>query len=180
MRDNGMQGDFENGWKRTIADAAGNTVTNNYNFQDMRDATAQTIFDALSNVTMTGSLSVGNTQGTQTAIGAENRTSININASYVPSLLNILPSSVSSDKSAARLGDSIQINNYTDSTFVGVWTSVLAALYAADLGSAMFGGAIVSAVTAAYGGPPIATNMEFNGVISSGSDTVKIGDSSTE
>ena len=35
MRDSGLQGDFEDGWKSVIVDGAGNTVQVKYNFQNM-------------------------------------------------------------------------------------------------------------------------------------------------
>ena len=183
MREAGCKGDFEDGWKRIISNGAGGVVENNYNFQDMRDATARAIADALSKVVLTGTVSTGNIQEVQVKVGDENTAAINYSPVSIPVALPILPASpiVLGDKSAARIGDSIQLNNLTDPTFVGLWTAIIGAMYTADsLPVPLFGGAIVSAVNAAYGGAPTPASVFINGMISSGSDTVKIGDSTTE
>jgi len=106
----------------------------------------------------------------------------NINLNYDPILnppvpVPILPIPAIGLKGAARLGDGIQLNNITDPTFVGLWTVIITAMYTADsLPIPLFGGAIVSAVNAAYGGPPTPANVSLNGVISESSRTVHIGD----
>ena len=182
MRESGCKGDFEDGWKSIILDGAGGTVENKYNFQNMRDATAQAIVDALSEVNFTGLPSTGNIQGVQVKIGSDDTAAINYSPLYIPIPLTVLPltTPVLGDKSAARIGDTVQLNNFTDPTFVGLWTAIVSALYAADNATSLFGGTIATAVNQAYGGPPTVASVFINGMISSGSDTVKIGDSSTE
>lgn len=101
MRDVGLQGDFEDGWKRTLVDAAGNAVDNKYNFQDMRDATAQAILDALTNVNVIGTLSTGNVQGVQAKSGGNSQINISPNPTTGSALA--FP--------AARVGDTVIIDN---------------------------------------------------------------------
>ena len=113
MRQNGLTGDFENGWKRTITDSSGGSITQNYNFQDMRDATAKAILDALTNVIAAGTISNGNVQGVQTLI--EDNSSVNITKG--------LPITSSP---AARVGDSVQISAITDPVFLA-WIASISA-----------------------------------------------------
>lgn len=101
MRDAGLHGDFENGWKSTIVDGSGQIIQNKYNFQNMRDATAQAILDALTGVTVTGLLSTDNIQGSQVKIGNNNQ--VNISTQNIASPTTALP--------AARQGDKVLIDN---------------------------------------------------------------------
>ena len=101
MRENGMKGKFEDGWKSTLIDGSGGTIQNEYNFQNMRDATAKAILDALTGVTVTGTISQGNTQGVQARVG--NSGQINLSSQSVATPALALP--------AARTGDAVVIDN---------------------------------------------------------------------
>jgi hypothetical protein len=101
MRDAGLKGDFEDGWKSIIVDGSGQQIQNKYNFQNMRDATAQAILDALTGVTVTGSLSVGTTQGVQVKTGNSSQVNLSTQSVALPALA----------QPAARVGDSIVIDN---------------------------------------------------------------------
>src|SRR6516165_4653429 len=97
MRDAGFQGNFENGWKQTIV-VNGNAFTQQFNLQGLRDIIAKSIVDVLTNALATGTISNDNTQGVPAVI--QNTNTINITKTQ------LLPS-----KNAARLGDSIIIND---------------------------------------------------------------------
>ena len=122
MRDSGMQGSMENGWKRTIVDAAGTVVPNAYNFQDMRDVTARAIVDALTGITVAGTLSVDNIPGQQIKLGDGNQ--INISTQNLSIADNPQP--------AARVGDSVIVNDPNLSLWI---VSVSAALNSLVSGS---------------------------------------------
>jgi len=122
MRDAGLKGDFENGWKSQLVDAAGNTIQNAYNLQNMRDATAQAILDALTGVNVVGTLSTGVVQGVQVKAGTNSQ----INISKQNAALPLVASP------AARVGDSVSID---DSIFLAWVINVTAAINALAFGS---------------------------------------------
>ena len=122
MRDAGLKGDFENGWKSQLVDASGKTVQNAYNLQNMRDATAQAILDALTGVNVTGTLSTGVVQGVQVKAGTNSQ----INISKQNATLPLVASP------AARVGDSVSIN---DPIFLAWVINISAAVNALATGS---------------------------------------------
>ena len=122
MRDSGMQGSLENGWKRTVVDATGKDIPNPYNFQDMRDVTARAIVDALTGVTVVGTLSTGNEAGEQLKDG--NSGQINLSTQALDIEDNPQP--------AARVGDTVIVNDPNLSLWI---VSVTAALNSLVSGS---------------------------------------------
>jgi len=60
----GYKGDLEVGWKDSVVGADGKEYSLQTNFKKLRDAIAQSIYDAFTDVLVTGELSEGNVQGT--------------------------------------------------------------------------------------------------------------------
>jgi hypothetical protein len=118
MRDAGLQGDFEDGWKTVIVDGSGQVIQNKYNFQNMRDATAQAILDALTGVTVAGSLSAGTVKGVQTKTGSNSQ--VNLSTQSVSSPALAFP--------AARVGDSVLIDNAVFLTWIATISAAVNSL----------------------------------------------------
>jgi uncharacterized Zn-binding protein involved in type VI secretion len=115
MRQNGFGGgDLESGWKQSIT-VNGNEYSNAQNLQKTRDSIAQAIYDTLTALTVTGSLSAGNNTP-QSQIVAQSST-VNLNGD-------------SSSPAAARVGDDVTISALSDPAFIawlqaiGAYTSI--------------------------------------------------------
>lgn len=116
---------------------------------------------------------------------------INISPTYIgsPTNLPLVPATIvqSNNKGAARANDSIQINANTDATFSNMMVLILQQLVLLGTVNPTFSldpnfRSIAAAILTAYPGSivgPTSLTFAINGIISSGSDTVKIGDSTT-
>ena len=61
--------DYENSWKDTVEYDDGTIADQKNNLKVTRDFLAQTILDVLTSITVSGTLSEGNNQGSQTKSG---------------------------------------------------------------------------------------------------------------
>lgn len=164
LRNAGLQGTFENGWKDSVS-IDGNTYNAPFNLQDLRDIIAKSIVDALTDPTVGGSLSAGNVQGSPAV-------------SPNTSIINLTTGSVS--KEAVRVGDETEINAITDPKFVAWMTAVNVFITACQAVTGPTTASAVGVAATAYntagatlGGFPPTT---ATGETTTGSATVKIGD----
>ncbi len=164
LRNAGLTGVFENGWKQTITVDSKN-YDQTFNLQGLRDIIAQSIVDSLTDPTVNGTLSVGNVTGVPVVV--PNTTTINITTG-TPS------------KDAVRVGDETKITSVTDPKFVAWMTAVNAFIVACSAVTGPGTASVVGTSSAAYsvagtvfgGFPP----SDAKGKTTSGSNTVKIGD----
>jgi len=154
MRNLGFQGDYERGWLDNIPVEGQDPVEQVFNLQTIRDIISQSIVDSLTDTTSTGSTSEGNTQGSQIVIKDANA----INITLDPLL--------TTSAKAARVGDTIKIDiNDPSNVTLDAWgTAVASALDTLTLSGAY---TVLWNALKASG---------INGTITSGSETVKIGD----
>ena len=159
MRNAGLQGQFENGWKDVIV-VDGKGYAQQFNLQGLRDIIAKSIVDAITNSQATGSMSIGSVQGSPIVIKDLSKINITVNSTF--------PS-----QAASRIGDDTKVDVTSDPQFIGwiqaVNTFITAANSPSNLSAA--NAAYIAAVTA-LGGTP----SKADGKITSGSSTVEIGD----
>jgi hypothetical protein len=166
IRNAGLQGQFENGWKQDISSPNGTVYPQQFNLQTLRDIISKSILDALTNNLATGTISTGNVAGTPIVQDISNDVVINSNYASTNSSVVINPNqayilnpslALLAPKGASRVGDPIVIDLLTDPNFMAWVTTVSAAV------SALTGGSL----------QPI---VQISGAIINGSQSVKIGD----
>ena len=178
MRDAGLQGNYENGWKNTIQTTSG-PITQQFNLQTLRDIISKSVVNVLQNNVETGTISNGNSTGVPVVqhisddvvinsnpAGTSNRVFVNPSDAYI-----FAPTSLTEPKQAARKDDGTEINVSTDPVFITIYNAMIAALYTLDLS-----GAFRNVIDNEYGGLPSPADIHVSGVITGGSDSVRIGD----
>ena len=179
LRSAGLSGQYENGWKKTI-DSTSGPITQTFGLQELRDVIAKTVVDSLQNNIVAGTLSEGNTQGVPVVVNQSTDTVINSDPDNTGDRVLINPSEayiflsnpLAEPPKAARQGDGTVINFLSDPTFTSIYSALIATVYALDLT-----GTFKNIIDNQYGGPPSPTQIVVSGVITGGSDTVRIGES---
>lgn len=145
---NGVTMDFEKVWKTQI-EVNGQIIEIPVNYQSLRDAIAKSILDSLTALSATGAISTGPIDAPNAQVVVTS-SDVNINPTAIPFTPkpNVNINTIDPTKSAARLGDDITI---TDPVFLA-WIAAVGAYTNIP-------------------GPVI-----ISGKITSGSDTVRIGD----
>lgn len=156
MRAVGFQGQFEQGWKQTITSPNGNTFTQQFNLQTLRDIISKSIVDIMTNAMVGGTISVVDTQGAP--LVSENT-----------NIINITKNSSSPSYPAARVGD---IAITSDPNFIAWMTAVSVFCTAANSPDSLSAAssAFIIALNAIGGSPTVVSSS-----INSGSSSVQIG-----
>ncbi len=183
MRDNGFQGQFENGWKDVIV-VEGRGYSQQFNLQGLRDIISKSISDALKNNIPAGSISEGSAQGIPVVTDVSDDVVINSapEESNNKILLNpsqayiFLPTDLNRPKEAARKDDMTVINYLSDPRFLTVLSAMLADIFVST-DPQMPWILTKSAIISQYGGSiPSPETFTISGTIAGGSDSVRIGD----
>ncbi len=156
MRDSGLSGGvMENGWKDSIQIDPTNpasSIDTTFNLQKLRDIISKSILDILTNTQATGTSSFGNISGNQIIVKDASE-------------INITKNNPLLSKKAARITDTTKIDIISDPIFLA-WIITV---------TAVINGLVPGSITPASNNDPTVTG-KILGKITSGSDTVKIGD----